>query len=88
MSYEDKPGTGGLWANKKRESNTQPNATGYIVAHRDIRAGERLRLAAWTKEGRDGGRWQSLKLSDERGRRDEPREEPPAADPFSDDVPF
>lgn len=78
MAYEVKPGDGSLFKNERRASDNHPHATGYIVAHRDIRAGERVRLAAWTKEGRNG-KWQSLRMSDEQ-RREDSAPQPPAED--------
>lgn len=66
MAYEPNPGDGALFANKNATSDKAPQATGYVIAHRDIKAGERLRLAAWTKGGGDRGKFQSLKMSDER----------------------
>lgn len=88
MAYEPKPGDGSLFANKKREKETHPNATGYIIAHRDIKAGERLRLAAWTKEGTNG-KFQSLKLSDDQAKTEsKPQQTAPADDDFSDPIPF
>lgn len=68
MAYEPRPGDGGLFVNKDRSADNHPHATGYIVAHRDIKQGERLRLAAWTKDGNP--RWQALKMSDDRRQQD------------------
>lgn len=89
MAYEPKPGDGALFANKGRSKDTQPNATGYVIAHRDIRAGERLRLAAWTKEGAKG-KFQSLKLSDDQRQQDRPVADsaPATAAGPDDDLPF
>lgn len=70
MAYEPKPGDGALFANEQRSKDTQPNATGYLVAHRDIKAGERIRLAAWTKSGTHG-RFQSIRASDEREKQEQ-----------------
>ncbi|MDE2104076.1 MAG: HNH endonuclease [Patescibacteria group bacterium] len=70
MAYERKPGSGALFPNKERKSEKSPNATGYVIAHRDIQAGERLSLAAWTKET-DRGKFQSLRLSDPYQREDD-----------------
>lgn len=81
--YEPKPGDGALFKNKERDKDTQPNATGYLIAHRDIRAGEKVRLAAWTRDGRDNEKFQTLRVSDYKKREDAP---PPPAD--DDDVPF
>lgn len=72
MAYEPKPGDGSLFKNERKTADNHPNATGYIIAHRDIKAGERLRLAAWTRDG-SKGKFQSLRLSDEQ-RRDEPQD--------------
>jgi hypothetical protein len=65
--YEDKPGDGVLFKNeRKTEGDKLPDSTGYVLAHRDIKAGERLRLAGWKKKTNSGGSLLSLKLSDER----------------------
>lgn len=71
MGYEPRPGDGALFRNEHKTADNHPSAKGYVVAHRDIKAGERLELAAWTKESAKG-RFQSLKLSDPRERRDTP----------------
>jgi len=65
MAYEVKPGDGALFGNKDRATDKHPNATGYVVAHRDIKAGEKLNLAAWTKTSGQG-KFQSLRMSDPR----------------------
>ena len=88
MSYEPKPGDGALFQNEHRTADKHPNATGYVIAHRNIRAGEKLRLASWTKST-DRGKFMSLKLSDERERK--PNPDPAANDrdlDFDDDIPF
>lgn len=76
MAYEPKKGDGALFKNERKTAENHPGATGYVIAHRDIKAGEKLRLAAWTKEGTKG-RFQSLKMSDDRLRE--------GAEPTSDD---
>ena len=88
MAYEPKPGDGALFANQNRNSDNAPNATGYVVAHRDIKAGERLRLAAWTKGGGDRGKFQSLKLSDERQRDTPVMDNGQQGRDIDDDIPF
>lgn len=65
MAYEPKPGDGALFRNERKTADNHPNATGYVVAHRDIKAGEKLALAAWTKDG-GKGKFQSLRMSDMR----------------------
>lgn len=78
MAYVSKPGDGALFKNDKKTADTHPNATGYIVAHRDIKAGEKLALAAWTKDA-GKGKFQSLRMSDMRG-----QSEPQSSDDMPD----
>lgn len=68
MSYEPKPGDGILFVNEKKTEKS-PDRTGYVIAHRDIKAGEKLNLAGWVKSGRSG-QFLSLRMSDMRGRED------------------
>lgn len=70
MAYEPKLGEGALFKNERKTSDKHPNATGYLIAHRDIKAGEKLNLAAWTKDG-GKGKFQSLRLSDLRAPKNE-----------------
>ena len=96
MTYEPKNGTGGLWKNQNATTEKHPAAKGYILAHRDIKQGERLDLAAWTKTDRHGNKWQSLKMEDEYKKPDEapgqPADQPdPGADTareLNDEIPF
>lgn len=85
MAYEPKPGDGSLFKNDKKTADNHPNATGYIIAHRDIKAGEKLQLAAWTKDGAKG-KFQSLRMSDMRGQTGE-KFGPGSSDDF-EDAPF
>lgn len=89
MTFEPKDGTGGLWKNQNASSDNHPAAKGYIIAHRDIKQGERLDLAAWTKTDRNGNKWQSLKMEDEYKKPEQASEQPgqgPAD--LSDEIPF
>ena len=86
MAYEPKPGDGSLFKNDYKDSDKKPDATGYIIAHRDIREGEKLNLAAWTKDG-GRGRFQSLRLSDVRTRQ-EPVADYGSNEPIDDEIPF
>jgi hypothetical protein len=78
MAYIPKPGDGTLYRNNKGTSDKAPSHTGHITAHRDIKKGEKLRLAAWLKGG-EGGRdkFLSLTMSDDRNAKSAPE-----ADPF------
>ena len=66
MAYEPKPGDGTMWTNKEPKSDKSPAYFGHVIAHRDIKAGERVRLAAWLKGGVGGkDKFLSLKMEDE-----------------------
>lgn len=90
MAYEPKDGHGTLYVNDKQGNDTRPDRSGYIVAHRDIRQGEKLNLAGWLKGG-DGGRdkFLSLRMSDMRGPADPVVDDPQnEAPPRDDKIPF
>lgn len=54
MAYEQKPDTGSLFKNERREKDTHPNATGSALID-----GVEYWVSAWTKEGKKG-KFQSL----------------------------
>ena len=86
MAWEARNGDGTLYQNDRKEGN-QPDYSGWVLAHRDIAAGEKLNLAGWWKGGADGrAKFLSLKMSDVRGLATaEPTAEPP---PIDDVIPF
>lgn len=82
MAYQEKPGDGTLFKNTKGDGDKSPSMTGYITAHRDIKAGEKVRLAGWTKGGANGkDKFLSLKMSDDR-QAPEPAQRQQTVDPF------
>tara|TARA_Y100000310_G_scaffold163284_1_gene163126 strand:- start:436 stop:690 length:255 start_codon:yes stop_codon:yes gene_type:complete len=84
MAWEARNGDGTLYQNDRKEGN-QPDYGGWVLAHRDIAAGEKLNLAGWWKGGADGrAKFLSLKMSDVRGRPDEaaPPQQPDDPVPF------
>ena len=95
MAYTPKPGEGALFKNEQRNADNQPNARGYVVAHRDIKAGEKLELAAWTRDGAKG-KFQSLKMGDPRPAQGTSRgngapvrrQEPDLPPDFDSEIPF
>lgn len=66
MPYEPKPGDVSAFKNDKKGNDRAPDFKGYLVAHRDIKAGEKLELALWSREGTKGGWFYSGKISDPR----------------------
>ena len=82
MAYEPKPGDVSIFRN---ESNNEraPTMKGYAIAHRDIRAGEKLDLAVWKQSPKNGGdAFLSGKISDPYQQSDSP---PPQSDNGRDD---
>ncbi len=63
MAYENAPGTGALFPNDRKTSDRHPDHTGSITVHRDLKAGEKVNLAAWVREGKKG-KFLSLRMSD------------------------
>lgn len=55
MSYETKNNSGSLFKNDKREKDSHPNAKGKALID-----GQWFWVSSWTKETRDGAKWQSL----------------------------
>lgn len=84
MSYEPKLGDGALFQNEKK-SDKSPDRTGYVIAHRNIEAGEKLNLAGWIK-GSGDKKFLSIRMSDVRGR-EESKQAAPKRDDL-DDTPF
>lgn len=54
MAFTQKPDTGSLFKNDRREKDTHPHATGSALID-----GVEYWVSAWTKEGAKG-KWQSL----------------------------
>lgn len=58
--FTPKPGQGTLFKNKKKEKETHPDMTGYIIVPEGVRPGDTLRIAAWTKQSMNGDKFLSL----------------------------
>jgi len=96
MPFEPLPGSGALFKNDKQGNEKRPDATGYVIAHRDIKSGEKLNLAAWTKESARG-KFQSVRMSDIRGASESEQDSAtrqdsapnvPNSDDLDDSIPF
>ncbi|WJH38452.1 DUF736 domain-containing protein (plasmid) [Aliirhizobium terrae] len=48
MRYKAKPGDVSLFENEKAGHEGAPDHRGYFIAHRDIRAGEKVELVLWS----------------------------------------
>jgi hypothetical protein len=47
MRYESKPGDVSLFENEKVGHERAPDHRGYFIAHRDIKAGEKVEMVLW-----------------------------------------
>lgn len=65
MGYENKPGFGNLFQNKKKKSDKEPAMRGEVVTP----SGELLEIAGWSKTDKNGGKFLSLKLQKPREQR-------------------
>jgi len=54
MAYENKPGDISIFRNKS-DNDKAPTMTGYALAHRDIRKGEKIEVAVWKRDPKSGG---------------------------------
>lgn len=71
MAFEQKPGQGAIFKNKKTK-DSQPDYKGSLVADREYKAGDKIELAAWIKTPNSGGeKFVSLAIG-------KPREDKPA----------
>ena len=72
MAYEPKPGDVSIFRNVSNNERA-PTMKGYAIAHRDIRAGEKLDLAVWKQSPKNGGdAFLSGKISDPYQQSDSP----------------
>ena len=82
-AYQHKDDTGSLFANDKREKETQPNAKGSAMI-----GGVEYWLSAWTNTSNDGKKYQSIKFE----RKDASKAAQPAPalapEPIADEIPF
>ena len=88
MSYEQKPDTGSLFKNDKRESDSHPSYKGSAFV-----GGEHYWVDLWINEAKDGSKWLNLKFRPKEDRAPVPaKEAPKQADRKSldldDEVPF
>ena len=85
MAYEQKDMSGSLFKNDRREKETHPQAKGSAMI-----GGVEYWVSAWTKEARDGSKYQSLaftpKNADQTG--SYARQQPQTSADLDDDVPF
>lgn len=84
MSDYDNTNRGALFANKDRQTENHPNATGTLNV-----GGTEYWISAWTKTSKAGDKYQSLSVKLKEGKPAKAAPAPaPSAEPFDDDIPF
>ena len=92
MSYQNRPGSGALFSNNRKDKDTHPDYRGDVC----LPDGTVMSIAGWLKSGRDGRKFISLKIEEPRDKKTDDFRSRDAAgvsrndrdDPFSDEVPF
>lgn len=64
---ENKPGTGALFKNERKQKDTHPDYTGKLI----LPDGKEMSLAGWSKESKSGKKYMSLSLSEPREQKEE-----------------
>lgn len=82
-NYEQKDNTGALFANDKREKETQPNAKGSAMI-----GGVEYWVSAWTNTSSKGTKYQSLKFERKSETFDNKQEMAQHGAELNDSVPF
>ncbi len=85
MAYEQKPGDVAIFKERDKRSDKAPDWKGTAVAHRDIKAGEKLEVAFWQKSDT----MLAGKVSDPRQRQDGQQARPANTRQMDDDeIPY
>ena len=68
MAFEQRIGEGGLFQNKERASEKSPTHSGYIIADRLYRPGDRIEFSGWRRESNESVWVKLLAKKEEQGR--------------------
>ena len=81
MAYVQNNNSGSIFKNTKKETGTHPNAKGSALID-----GVEYWVSAWTKESKEGDKYQSLSFQK---KDDKPQSKPQAKSAaFDDDIPY
>jgi uncharacterized protein (DUF736 family) len=77
MAFEQKDGTGALFKNKRKETDTQPEYTGNGKVN-----GAEVEISAWLKKDKNGNTFMSLSFKPpyQKGTKQEPARQPAGDD--------
>lgn len=85
MGFEQKPGTGALFQNNRKEQDSHPDYTGNGLTP----DGVAFDLAGWKKKDKNGNTFLSLSIKPPRERQEEQRSAPkPQTDDDFSSIPF
>ena len=90
MAYENKPWTGALFKNDKKQTDSHPDYTGPFYDA----DGKEMRIAVWLKTANSGSKYMSIQVSEKLGIKDLPEPEPAPVGglegeaPLDDEIPF
>jgi len=59
MAYERKNGDATIFKNDRKVNEKAPDFKGDFLAHRDIKAGEKIDVALWTRVSKSGNKFMS-----------------------------
>lgn len=82
MAYEMKELSGSLFKNTKKEKDTHPNAQGSCLIN-----GVEYWISSWTKEDKNGNKWQSLAFKPKDEQKQAPAKRGTVAE-MDSDIPF
>ncbi len=83
MAYERKELSGSLFKNQKKEKDTHPNAQGSCLIN-----GVEYWISSWTKEDKNGNKWQSLAFKPKDEAKPEPKKSGGTFSEMDSDIPF
>lgn len=77
MAYEQRPNSGSLFVNKRKEKPNQPDYNGDVLIDVNALTVEngmaKIRIAGWKKSTRDGGSFLSLAFSQPEPKQQQPQ---------------
>lgn len=91
MAFKEKENQvahGSLGKAKEQLSDKHPSMKGSLTFSRDVKAGEKIWLSAWTKIGDEDDKWLSIAAERSSKPGTAPAPKPAASKPYDDEIPF
>ena len=83
MAYVQNNNSGSIFKNDKKETDKHPNGKGSALID-----GVEYWVSAWTKESKDGDKYQSLAFEKKKDDNSKPSRPQPKPDAFDDSIPY